>query len=233
MKSRILKFALPAIAVSAFAAHSARADTYVESEETVYSDPYGMEWYEPGLASGIGINVNIGGGVMGFTNSQMRDITSSVGGGWNARASFGTHIPLAFEASYVGSATNIDSVFGPGSATLLGTTLEGTLRFNILPHYLVCPYVFAGLGWQNYSIQNKDTAFAFSDTGISNSTNLMDVPLGVGLAYRQNGFVAEIRGTYRPIALGDGIAVATPVTVPLDTASLSSWDANLNVGFEW
>ena len=225
-------------------AGGARADTYVDANAMIRPPgPSGAATTipEPSLVvrgkracatrSGIGIGIAVGGGVNGFTDKTMRDATSSVGGGWNARVSFGTHLPLAIEAMYNGTATDINSLLGPGSATLLGTAFEGDVRFNLMPHFMFDPYVFVGAGWQHYSIENNN-AFSLSDTGIAQSDDLLSIPMGVGLSYRSSGFVAEARGTFRATT-DSNLVLENPGASNAEFAKMHSWDANLNVGYEW
>src|SRR2546426_1029712 len=82
--------------------------------------------------SGIGVGVDVGGGVMGFVGSRLRD-TTSIGGLWSVRAALGTHTPLALELGYVGTASQINGQLGPAQATMLGRTFESSVRFTALP----------------------------------------------------------------------------------------------------
>src|SRR5262249_47057838 len=151
--------------------------------DTGYKEPgVAPVWNLPRLASGIGIGIDVGGGVFGFTDSNMRATTSSVGGLWAFRAAFGTHVPLAVEVAYMGTASPIQAELGRAKATLFGTTLETTLRYNVIPQHPWSPYLFAGAGWQHYMVD--DRAFQLSDTGIANRDDLLVLPVGVGIAYR-------------------------------------------------
>src|SRR5262249_39011520 len=116
--------ALTACAICAPGASAARADVF---------DPYGYEWRDDQVASEIGVGVIVGGGVSGFTDKAMREVTSDVQGLWNLRATFGTRIPVAFDVAYIGTASNINALTGTQTGTLVGTTLEGALQINILP----------------------------------------------------------------------------------------------------
>src|SRR5688572_27116519 len=49
------------------------------------------------------IALSVGGGVQGFTDSDLDD-TVGTGGSWDVRARFGTRSALSFEAAYIGSA---------------------------------------------------------------------------------------------------------------------------------
>ena len=140
---------------------------------------YSYAWYDPYLVSGIGVGFTVGGGLTGFTDRAMRDtVSSNVGGLWDARASFGTHIPIGLDVGYIGSAANINTIDGNANGTLVGTTVEAALRYNILPHNTFNPYIFAGAGWQHYDVTNMH--FAQSDTGMAPHDNVAEFPMGAG-----------------------------------------------------
>jgi hypothetical protein len=191
-------------------------------------------WVDPGKASRIGIGIDVGGGITGFVDSKVRNTTSVVGGTWSARASFGTRIPVGLELGYVGSATTITGQLSGVRATLHGTTLESTLRYNVFPRARLMPYVFAGLGYQRYSINDK--TFQLSDTGIATHDQLLVVPSGVGAVYRFGSIVADARATFR-WANGGNLVLETPQQ-SLETATgtfapMHTWDASVNVGYEF
>src|SRR5207302_4650619 len=134
--------------------------------------------------------------------------------------------PLAIEVAYLGSATQIQSLFGHESGTLIGTTLESDLRLNLLPHAPIDPYAFVGVGWQRYNID--DSGFTVADTGIASRDDVLEVPAGGGLAFRYHGFVTDVRGTFR--ATRDSRLVLEEDTRTF--APLHSWAASLSVGYE-
>jgi len=195
---------------------------------------YGYHWHEPSLASGIGVSTIIGGGVAGFTDRTMRSTTSDVGGLWGARIAIGSHLPLALELGYTGSATNINGLPTGNKGTLIGTTAEGTLRWNVLPHYSLTPYVFAGAGWQRYDV--TQTSVSLSDSGMNDHDNLLVFPMGTGVAYRMGGFVADVRGTFRAateqdLVLKDQTLLGT--TNSNDFAPMHTWEASAALGYEF
>ena len=131
--------------------------------------------------------------------------------------------------AYVGTSVDITPLGSTTTGTLIGTNVEGALRWNILPHYTWNPYVFVGAGWQHYDITDVD--YSRSDTGLKDEDDLAVFPMGAGIAYRDHsGFVGELRGTFRPAedssllvdANGDG-----------GTASLHTWDATAQLGYEF
>jgi hypothetical protein len=195
---------------------------------------YSYAWHDDNLRSGIGVSTILGGGVAGFTDDIMRDTTSEVGGLWNLRVTLGSHIPLGLDLSYLGTATNINGLPGGQSGTLIGTTVEGALRYNMLPHHIVTPYVFAGVGWQRYDV--AETNVSLSDSGMNDTDNLLEFPVGGGLSYRMSGFVGELRGTFR--AATEQNLVLRTATVPGtptsdDFAPMHTWEASAAVGYEF
>ena len=201
-----------------------------EHELVVAPDRYSYAWSEPGLRSGIGVGFVLGGGITGFTDKTLRDtVSSDVGGLWDLRASIGTHIPIGLDVTYLGTAQNVATLqTGAANGTLIGTTVEGALRYNILPHNNVNPYAFAGIGWQRYDVQ--DMRFAHADTGLAQSDNIAEFPMGAGISYRDpTGLVIDARGTFR---------AATSSTLVIDPATrtyadLHSWEASAALGYEF
>jgi hypothetical protein len=197
---------------------------------------YSYAWSDERMPSGIGVGVTLGGGVTGFTDKTMRDTTSSAGGLWDLRVSFGTHVPLALDVSYLGSATNINGLASGRSGTLIGTTVEGALRYNILPHYAWTPYIFGGVGWQRYDV--TQTNVTLSDSGMNNKDNLLEFPMGAGLAYRAGGFIADLRGTFRAVT-DQNLLLKTPGIAPpvsptsSDFAPMHTWEASAALGYEF
>ncbi len=196
------------------------------AEENVY----GYGWHEPELSSGVGVGVIAGVGVTGFSSSNVRNTTSSLGGLWDLRVTLGSHIPLGLDVSYVGTSTSINAQIGSNSGTLLGTAVEGALRWNILPHSPLNPYLFGGIGWQRYDITGA--TFSLSDSGIRDSDNLVDYPVGLGVSYRDAGFVADIRGTYR-FTSNNQLILAQPLVPGTGYSKMDSWEASAAAGFEF
>jgi hypothetical protein len=211
---------LAACATCALGASAARADVF---------DPYGYEWRDDQVGSEIGVGVIVGGGVSGFTDKAMREVTNDVQGLWNMRATFGTRIPIGLDVAYVGTASNINALTGTQSGTLVGTTLEGALRFNVMPHYAWNPYVFAGLGWQRYDVTGA--RFAQSDIGIADRDNLLEVPLGGGLQYRNAGFMFDLHGVFRATT-DQNLVLENPFNGQAGFVPMHTWEASANIGFE-
>ncbi|MBX3160437.1 MAG: outer membrane beta-barrel protein [Deltaproteobacteria bacterium] len=190
----------------------------------------GYAWRDNRLSSGIGVALQLGAGITGFTNDTMRSLSNTdVGGLWAAKLTLGSHLPIGIDVAYTGTSTDISSLIGSRNGTLLGTTVEGALRYNILPHFPVNPYVFAGLGWQRYDI--TDNTFSLSDSGIADRDDSLIVPMGAGLAWRdRSGLVMDVHGTFR---LNTNSEMVLERVASRDFADMHTWEASANVGFEF
>nr|HEX4318425.1 outer membrane beta-barrel protein [Kofleriaceae bacterium] len=213
-------------------APTAAAATPAPTSETIIpvtNQYHEYGFYQPVLASSIGVGVTVGGGLFGFTDRAMREsVASDVGGVWDVHASIGTHIPIGLEVGYSGNAANIQSLAGTPNGTLVGTAMEAALRYTIFPHSNWTPFVFAGMGWQRYDVTSQ--RLAASDTGLKTSDDVADFPMGGGLSFRDvGGFTFDLRGTYR---------ATTGSTLLLDQrtnqfAGLQSWEASAALGYEF
>jgi hypothetical protein len=193
--------------------------------------PSTYAWHDPELRSGIGVSALLGSGITTFTYPTMRDTTSpggGVGGLWDLRVTVGSHTPLAVEVGYVGTLTNIDALIGTQRGTLIGTTVEGAVRFNVLPHADWNPYAFTGIGWQRYDITGGN--FNLSDTGMVATDTSVVFPMGAGICYRsRTGLVFDVRGTFRPNA-GAKLVLDAPGSTTY--ATMNTWEASGAVGYE-
>ena len=173
----------------------------------------------------VGVGISVGGGVVGFTESDARDL-ADVGGGWEARVSFGTRFPVGIEAAYVGSAQDIDALGLDSDAILLGNGVEGTARVNIPILEQVTPYGFAGIGWTNYRLVNED----FNTSNVTDSDNMGYVPLGAGVTYRVGRAAFDLRGQWKAAFNDDLVEVDDG---PEGDPSLHQWGVTGRVGFEF
>jgi opacity protein-like surface antigen len=201
---------------------------YADEVEVQGPDKYSYEWYDPRLTTGIGVGVQIGAGIGGFTDSTVNDLSSSeIGGVWQFRTTIGTHTPLGLDVAYNGTAYDLQSVGSLNTGTLIGTNVEGALRWNILPHYEWNPYLFAGAGWQHYDI--ADNQLSRADDGIGDQDDLAVFPMGAGISYRDtSGITGELRGTFRAAADSSFIQDSSG-----DNASLHTWEASAGLGYEF
>jgi hypothetical protein len=194
------------------------------------TDPYSYAWKDDSVQSGVGVSATVGGGVTGFTDKTMRDNTSSVGGLWDFRATIGSRVPIGLDVSYVGTAADIHPLISAQSGTLVGTTVEAALRYNILPHNTLNPYIFAGMGWQHYDVTSAN--FTLSDAGIASSDDLLEFPMGAGVQYRVAGFLADVRGTFRATT-DNNLVLTAPGFATSNFASMHTWEASAALGYEF
>jgi len=207
----------------------------IETSTESSGEMFAFDWHNPRLQSGIGVSTTLGGGVVQFRKSEMRSTTSDIGGLWDLHITLGTHLPLALDLAYVGSATHIGGLPTGNTRTLIGSAAEGTLRWNVLPNFAWTPYVFGGVGYQRYDVTGGDVTL--SDSGMNSGDNLLSVPAGLGFVWRgDNGLVADIHGTYRftwfqDLVLANGVPVTT--TNSNDFVKLDNWQASAAIGYEF
>ncbi len=189
---------------------------YTEEMVVVTNEPF-LEKY--------GVAFVLGGGVEGFTNDSMRQSTKD-GGNWDARAIFGTRDWVGFEAAYIGSAQSIDALGLDGNALLVGNGVQGNLRLNLTTNQLVQPFAFAGAAWRHYSLQN--TGINTSD--VRDTDDVLEVPMGVGLAYKYDGFMIDARGEFRAVT-GNDLMPSLTDTAGDTRAEMHRWGVNANIGY--
>jgi hypothetical protein len=187
--------------------------------EPTYTTPTYTETSETTLER-WGIGVSIGGGVSGFTDDSMRDTTDD-GGEWDVRVTMGLRLPIALEASYIGSAQSIDALGLDSDAILVGNGLQGALRVNLLD-FNVQPFVYGGLAWRRYSLANE----SFNTSDVANEDDVLEVPVGVGVAWKYKGFMLDARGEFRWASQEDMIPDAR-----LGNTDMHRYGASANLGF--
>jgi hypothetical protein len=186
------------------------------------------------LMSGFGTSVQVGGGVFGFTSDGADDFMNT-GGSWTARLVFGTRMPLALEAAYIGSANDIEALGLDEDAVLLSNGAEANLRWNVLstlfrtgidtPIGYMDPYVFSGIGYRRYSLVNED----FNTSSVNDNDNVGEVPIGGGVNWMIGGLAVDLRGEYR-LAFDDDLLAAGGRT---ESTELNTWNASARVGWEF
>jgi hypothetical protein len=173
----------------------------------------------------IGLGLQIGGGVDGFTSSALRTTTND-GGSWNVRAILGTRSPLAVEAAYIGSAQSVSALGLDNNALLVSNGVQGDLRLNVLPDLDVQPFVFGGVAWRRYDVTNTRT----NTSDVADRDDIVEVPAGVGIAMKRYGFLAEARGEVRA-AFGEDLL---PSRVPGSSSeTMHRWGVNASIGYEF
>jgi uncharacterized membrane protein len=182
-------------------------------------------WYDPDR---IGFGITAGGGVQGFTGDVMRD-TAEDGGNWDVRAMIGTRLPLTVEASYLGSAQSIDALGLDRSAVLLGNGVQGDLRINATTDMAIQPFIYGGVAWRRYTIENSD----FNTSDVVDKDDVVEIPVGIGLAYKLRGFMLDARAEFRG-SFNENLVPANGARDAFsDPASLNRWGINANIGYEF
>jgi opacity protein-like surface antigen len=186
----------------------------------------------------FGAALSLGGGVSQFTDSSMRD-TAGMAGFWDLRGHFGLRSPLGFEVAYLGSASDITPRLGTASdATLLGNGVEAVARFNLITDSVVEPYLFGGAAWKHYEVTGSD--FSTSASGIADSDDVLEIPVGAGLSYRMSGLFADARFTFRG-ATNEDLVIGTPDDSAEDDflsdedayLPMHNWPAGARIGYEF
>jgi hypothetical protein len=183
---------------------------------TVPEYQYGVRSKPSFIRTPGGMSVEGGGGVIGFTNSDLRDVTK-VGGGYNVRLTYGTRSPIAVEAAYIGSTQAIDALGLDHNALLMSNGAEGLLRANLSTGAWQ-PFVAAGVAWRHYNIRSD-----VNTSNVKDNDNVVEIPAALGLGWRNRGFLLDARAGYRQSFSNE----------LLGTANLSSWNGNINLGVEF
>jgi hypothetical protein len=179
-------------------------------------------WAPP---SRYGAAITAGAGAGGFVDDAISGRTG-IGASWGLRVAWGTRTPLAFEATYLGSANDVTGTGTGSDAFLLRSTFEGALRFNapILRGWtLLEPFGLVGVGWTRYGLFEGDEPPGPGGQVDDTVDDQLTVPLGAGIAYGMGWFTADVRFTYR-FALDDDMFGAS---------DMSAWNASLGLGIEF
>jgi len=182
------------------------------------------DWY-----SNAGFSLTLGGGVESFTGDTMRN-TTDPGGDWTVRAAFGTNLPIGLEAAYIGSVQNINALGLDNSATLVGNGVQGDIRLNVTQNYAVQPFVYGGVAWRRYAVQNAD----FNTSDVRDRDDVLELPVGVGMAYKMSGFTFDARGEFRGSFYDNLVPDRTNTTSTNEgNAAMHRWGVNASVGYEF
>ncbi len=179
----------------------------------------------------LGVGMMFGGGITDFSSPTVRDMTGT-GGAWDARLIFGQREVLALETAYVGSAHYIAAAGLDNDAMLVSNGAEGTLRLNIpvIDHgSIIEPFGFVGLGWSRYEL----TQTAYNHSNITTAENVMEVPYGAGLTMGSDGFLVDIRFTYRATYYDQLMRAPTSSGATGGENRLNSWSLGAHIGFEF
>jgi hypothetical protein len=194
-----------------------------------------VEDQHPTYLTRAGVSLAAGGGASGFTNDALRN-TTNVGGDWDVRATVGTRSPIAFEGSYIGSAQQIKALGLDDGAVLMGNGVQGALRLNATTSLPVQPFVFAGAAWRRYDLTNTNQNLS----DVQGSDDVLEVPMGAGIAAHLGGLVLDVRGEFRASAMEDLMpetavdSVENATDIDQDNrAAMNRWGAKATIGVEF
>lgn len=139
-------------------------------------------------------------GFEGFIDSHMRDAVSS-GPAWNVRGTIGNPENVNFEVFYSGSRQPMKM----GADTLVANGLLAQLRINMFPEARLEPFFYMGAGWSRFSVKGRtpDSMFPAHD-------DVLEMPIGIGFAYRVGDLVADLRTGFTVITGQDLIRNPEP-----------------------
>jgi len=169
----------------------------------------------------VGVALSVGGGVDDFAGSMHN--TTNIGGSWNARLTFGTRSYLAGEVSYIGSAQTYNTIAN-NSGTLTGNGAQAALRLNATTDYPVQPFIYGGVAWRHYDLTTSTAALA----DVAQSSDVLEVPAGGGVAAYFENLMIDVRGEYRFAWYGDNLSGSTSGN---GTGALSRWGVSGNIGY--
>jgi hypothetical protein len=169
------------------------------------------------LLGEVPMDLSVGFGLFGFIDSDTRDYAKE-GASWEARLGIAPSEYLGIEAGYIGTMNNIDALGLDSDANLLGTAVEGAFRVNFMKGAFQ-PYAHVGAGWTRYSLTNADT----NTSDVADHDDIVQLPMGVGLAYHVDRVRFDLRGAFRPTTDNDMIGG--------QGTTLDTWSANLKVGY--
>jgi hypothetical protein len=187
----------------------------------IIEEPY-QETREATFIDRWGAAMALGGGVDSFVN--MDSTNTDPGGGWNVRAVLGTETMFGAEASYIGSAQNIDAIGLDNDAVLVGNGAQGMLRFNMLPQSKVGVLLLGGLAWRHYDVTNE----SFNTSDVQDSDDVLEIPFGAGLQFDVGGMLVDARAEYRFTNYGDLMGADASSADAMDR-----WGVNANVGYRF
>jgi len=183
----------------------------------------------PYYLRGFGFAMMAGGMYQDFTNNTMQNATSAAGG-WSARFIAGTNSIIGVEAAYTGAAIQLQGLgVTANTPYLVSNGLEGTARLNVplrMGYHLFEPYGYAGLGYSHYTISNYN-ANAQRLSSFTSTDDVMNVPVGGGIAYAYKQFMVDARAgwtaTYYQNILNNANSSGT----------LDHWNVGGQVGFRF
>lgn len=183
------------------------------------------EPHEARLSTPWGMAAFVGGGVGGFVGIDMRHIAET-GGLWEVRLQLGTRTRLGVEAAYFGGLQPVSNRLGIDKRALFLTTgAEATVRGN-LPLGAFTSYAVVGAGWARFDL----ATYWKNTSSVEDNDWVLVFPVGVGVAYRRDRLIADVRAAYRLTFAEDMVPASGSNTEHRD---MDSWTVTLHGGFEF
>jgi hypothetical protein len=168
------------------------------------------------------MSVMLGGGVSNFTNETLQNRTG-IQGAYDARLVFGLRSPIAFEAAYVGTAGEVDTLGLDDDAVLISNGAEGLARINFGTG-MAQPYLVGGGSWVRYNVVNS----SFNTSDVRSEDDVFALPVGAGISgYLGNGLVLDGRFVFRA-TFEDELLRSQG-----DDSNLNNWLATLRLGYSF
>ncbi len=143
--------------------------------------------------------VSAGAGMDGFIGNILRGVVGP-GPSWNVRASMGTPSDVRVELVYAGTSQAVNQDMNGtalAGARLVGHGVQGLLRANVAPQYLLEPFFFAGAGWTRFHVSGSaGGAFRSPD-------HVLEIPFGFGVSRRFGRLVLDVRASFSLISGAD------------------------------
>lgn len=111
---------------------------------------------------------------------------------------------------------------------LVGNGAQGALRLNGTLNLPVQPFVFAGIGWRRYDLMNANT----NRSDVQGSDDVLEVPMGIGIAGKWNGLILDARGEFRATSNED-LLPRISATESDSHADMQRWGVKATVGAEF
>ena len=174
---------------------------------------------QPGSDLTLHPAITAGAGIDGFLGKAARR-TFAAGPSWNVRVGLFNASEIRLELVYAGSSQAING----SSGRLVGHGVIGLLRVNVMPQRSFEPFFYAGAGWTRFSAGGMSTEIDTPD-------DVLEIPLGVGVAWRSGGFVVDARGGMSIVSGAD--LIPQPATsTSTEGHSLHRYGIRANVGIE-
>lgn len=177
------------------------------------------------------IEIEAGGGISDFTGAAASNLTK-MGATWQVHSGVRLLRPLRIQAGYIGSTHPINNVlapFAPGGSNILSNGLEALVDYTFPVHFIVKPFVFAGVGWDHWSLsggaQNDPLAIKGSDDSLA-------IPGGAGVRTSvTRNWELDGRFTYRGELLDDMLLTNSAGQPNSGSKSMTTWNATARLGY--